>query len=259
MESPSRLTLRPALGRTNEMRSLRRRERTIARTLQAALLPDRLRHFPGITLTSKYFPRDGRYRVGGDWYDAFALPDGRLALSIGDACGHGVAASIAMAGVRQSIRTAAHLTTAPDLVFECINAILLIDPAVQPVTAIYGILDREQRSFEFANAGHPPPMVATADGDVFIHGPPHGDLPLGVEPHARYRVQRLSLAEGRLMLLYTDGLTERAADPAAGEVAVAAALAHAVSMAEGASDIIARSMLPPSSPDDIALVTVRLE
>ena len=90
-----------------ERASLFEREHTTAETLQRSLLPDRLPSVPGIILDARYLPVTRNMEIGGDWYDAFRLPDGRLAVAAGDVMGKGLSAAAGMGRVRNALRALA--------------------------------------------------------------------------------------------------------------------------------------------------------
>ena len=90
-----------------ERASLFEREPTTAETLQRSLLPDRLPSVPGIILDARYLPVTRNMEIGGDWYDAFRLPDGRLAVAAGDVMGKGLSAAAGMGRVRNALRALA--------------------------------------------------------------------------------------------------------------------------------------------------------
>jgi anti-sigma regulatory factor (Ser/Thr protein kinase) len=192
------------------------REHRIAETLQRALLPEQLPRNAAVALDAAYRPAAGESIVGGDWYDAFELPDGRIGLSIGDVAGHGLSAAVVMGEARQAVRASTYHTKSPGEVLSCANQILRSTPMM--VTALVGIFDPRTLTFTYASAGHPPPLVVSQDGQSFML--PIGDLPLGVVADLTPAPWTFTLPPGTLVVLYTDGIVEYERDVFFGESAL---------------------------------------
>jgi len=192
-------------------------ERThrVADRLQRALLPDTLPHIPGAIFHAAYRPASDEAEVGGDWYDAFALPDGRVAISMGDVAGHGLEAATVMGEVRQAIRTSAVTERSPAAVLQHINGVINLRKGIGMVTAILGYYVPGSRELTYAVAGHPPPVLTIADG---FHGfLPGGGMPLGVEPYVDANDLTITLPPRSCVIFYTDGMTEYSRDVLEGE------------------------------------------
>ena len=198
----------------NSARALAR-ERNVANTLQRALLPDTLPQGERVRTSAAYLPGTKEAIVGGDWYDIFDLPDGRMAFSIGDVVGHGLRAAVVMGEVRQAVRAAAVDPTTPSVVLERANAFVNLRSDMAIVTAIFGIFDRDASSVTYAVAGHPPPILATRSGAAYTL--PASGIPLGVAASLATVDWTFTLPPGSLFALYTDGLTEHSRDLALGE------------------------------------------
>ena len=153
------LSIRLATAIDNAQRFMR--ERRVARSFQTALLPVSFPKHPGRTFHASYAPATDEAEVGGDWYDAFDLPDGRIAMSIGDVAGHGLEAAVIMGEVRQTFRVAAMENRDPGAVLDMANRLLLLRPEPTMVTAIFGTFDGN--TFTYASAGHPPPLQHHSD------------------------------------------------------------------------------------------------
>ncbi len=182
------------------------REHHVADTLQRALLPETLPSAPGLQFSAAYDPGASEAIVGGDWYDAFPLPGGRIALSIGDVAGHGLRAAVVMGEVRQAFRAAAVNPESPSQVIERANAIVNMRANPVIVTALFGIYDPSVNAFTYAVAGHPPPMLATTSGMAIAL--PGGGLPLGVTDAIETRDWTIPIPPSALLALFTDGLFE---------------------------------------------------
>jgi PAS domain S-box-containing protein len=230
------------------------REQRVADTFQRASLPTRLPRVPGIKLRAKYVPGATESEIGGDWYDAFLLPSGEVALSIGDVVGKGLPAAVAMVTARQAIRGAAFEGSSPKEVLQRVN-VRLTHEGGGMVTALYGIMDPVTLQFTFASAGHPSPLIGKADGSVeavSVQGPP-----LGIFPDCSYDQETLKLEGGSTLVLYTDGLIEFNRDVGEGERALAEAVRAEMAEPSGnPSDGILRRMIAGPPKDDVALLTL---
>lgn len=192
-------------------------ERTyrVADRLQRALLPDTFPRVTGGEFHAAYRPASDEAEIGGDWYDAFALPDGRIAISMGDVAGHGLEAATVMGEIRQAMRSAAVGEHSPALVLDHINSVINLRKAIGMVTAIFGYYKPNVRELTYAVAGHPPPIITIADG--FSGFLPGGGMPLGVEPQINAKDWTVTLPPRSCVVFYTDGMTEHSRDVIAGE------------------------------------------
>jgi PAS domain S-box-containing protein len=238
----------PAIGNATAYE----RERRVARTFQEAALVPSLPEIPGLTFEAMYQAAMLEATVGGDWYDAFRLPDGRVVFSIGDVAGKGLQAAVAMASVRQSIRTAALINPEPVAVLNAVDRIVRAIGQAPFVTAFVGVLDPVSFEFTFASAGHPPALLRDADGTITSLA--EGDLPLGLRGAAEDDARTIEIAPGSVLLCYTDGLTEFDRDPIAGERLVHDAFARANGdVAREIYDSIAQGR---PAHDDVAILAV---
>jgi serine phosphatase RsbU (regulator of sigma subunit)/anti-sigma regulatory factor (Ser/Thr protein kinase) len=183
-------------------------EQTIAVTLQRSVLPASLPRLEGGQLAARYLPGTAELDVGGDWFDAILLPDGRLGLVVGDVVGKGLEAAAAMAQLRNGLRAFALDRLKPASVLARLNRLAGESMETTFATLAYAVIDPKRRICRLASAGHPPPIVAYADGRVDLLEGGRG-LPLGVVPDTRYRQTTVELPAGSVLLLYSDGLVER--------------------------------------------------
>ena len=164
------------------------REHRTAELLQRALLPGRLPELPGYELAVRYVPSDARDHAGGDWYDAFPLPDGRVGIVIGDVGGRGLEAAATMGQIRNALRAYALKGASPAGVIDDLHA--LVDQTggeVAFVTVVYVVLDLATGRGEVATAGHLPPLIA----GVGVRG--HAALPAaGLRRRHRLRARARS-------------------------------------------------------------------
>jgi serine phosphatase RsbU (regulator of sigma subunit) len=209
----------------------------------------------GVNLWSS--PADGALR-GGDWCEAFPLPDGAVALTVGDVCGHGESAADLMGAMRTGVFRAIHEHRTPSQVLSAANTIAYANGRGVIVTAISAILDRRRRTLTFANAGHPPPLVMTREGESFIENVV-GDLPLGVFLRHRSADYAIAIPDDALIVFYTDGITEHDRDIFRGEEELIEACRSAYDLPiEDAARTIARKILGKErGRDDAAVLAVR--
>jgi len=212
-------------------RSLLDRDLQLAHRLQQSFLPQSPPRVAGYACA---FANRPAFEVGGDFYDTFPLPDGRIAYALGDVSGKGVAAALMMSGLLKDLRQEAmHGGSAGDVLSRINRGLAAGDHQGMFASAILLLLDPGSGRVTMANAGHPPPAHRLGGGVRFGHaasGPP-----LGIAPASRYTTQETTLAPGETVLLYSDGITE-AKNPAgelAGETRLRAWLAAAPAEAKG--------------------------
>ncbi|SHK55067.1 PP2C family protein-serine/threonine phosphatase [Rhodothermus profundi] len=191
------------------------RELEIARQAQASLLPRALPEVPGVTMAALCQPA---YEVGGDYYDVFALPDGRLAVVVGDVSGKGIQAAFFMTLIKGHVRALSLSVRDPVRILAHLNQLFREQaPRGVFVTMIYGVLDPRARTFTMARAGHPPVLHYQALKDrVQCHRPPGMGIGLASTSWFQATIEgcTLHLEPGDRILLYTDGLPEIAGAPA---------------------------------------------
>lgn len=181
-----------------------RDELEVARELQASLLPREIPPLPGYRFAHSY--RTAR-EVGGDAYDVCRLPDGRIALMVSDATGHGMAAGMVMAIAHATIGTALDIDPSPAAVAALIHRALRRKRRRHTfLTLFYALLDPETGHLSWVSAGHPFPLVRRADGSIEEIG--GGGLPLGAAEILVPPTGETRLEPGDLLVLYTDGLPE---------------------------------------------------
>lgn len=184
------------------------RELRTVQDIQLSLLPRELPRVPGLELASHY---QTSHRAGGDYYDFFELPAGQLGVLVGDVSGHGTPAAVLMA----IVHAVAHLMPGepcpPHRVLDFVNRHLCARYTLTGgnfVTMLYGVYDPAARTFTYANAGHPHPLVRGIDGTVREDTHPESGLPLGIIDEAPYRPATITLRSGEALVLFTDGITE---------------------------------------------------
>lgn len=192
-----------------ERATLFEREHKTAETLQNSLLPDQLPTLPGLALAARYLPAQG-IQVGGDWYDAFALPDGRLAVVVGDVMGKGVQAAAGMGRVRNALRALALSDPRPAAVLTGLDRLFeATEEEEQVTTVIYSVLNPETGESLVSNAGHLPPLVFSPRRRPSL-APYEPGTPLGTPSGlstARSQ-ETFWLTPGDTVVGYSDGLVE---------------------------------------------------
>jgi PAS domain S-box-containing protein len=234
------------------------RERRISETFQDAALPRMLPSLPGLALTAVYRAAQADAEIGGDWYDALVLPDGRLLLSIGDVAGKGLRAAVLMASVRNSIRTAALQLPVASEILATVALAIGIEAPESFVTAWVGVLDPESRLLTYAFAGHPSPLVRERDGTVTTL-PGAAQPPLGVATELEQDLYETTLPAGCTLVLFTDGLIESARDVSEGERRLVDAVRRdAFRRSANPARFVVDSVLFDGAHDDVAVMTVAL-
>lgn len=232
------------------------REQQINSTLQRILLPQDLPSFDGIRIDTSYVPAAQQTEVGGDWYDAFAITDRCVCISIGDVAGHGLRAAAVMGAARIAVRTAARVHDDPGKIVEHLNRVICADEPDTMVTALVAMLDIDDGTLRYAVAGHPEPIVIQPDGETDLL--PGRGIILGADCNTRYETFNAVMQEGWALLLYTDGLVELTRDYLRGvdELREAASDEYASSAQNIAEAIQNRVLHGRSSEDDAALLFV---
>ena len=183
-------------------------ERSIAETLQRSVLPVALPRLDGVQLAARYLPGTQEVAVGGDWFDAVELPEGRLGLVVGDVVGKGVHAAASMGQLRNALRALSLERLKPQSALAKLDRLANDALETSFATVVYAIVDTEAGKMRFSSAGHPPPVVAYPDGRVELLEDGRG-LPLGTGLEPRYRQSSVDLPAGSVVVLYSDGLVER--------------------------------------------------
>ncbi len=234
------------------------REHRVAMTLQRAMLPAVLPAVAGLAFDAVYFPGATEAEIGGDWYDAIALPDGRVVVSIGDVTGRGLTAAVIMGRMRQAIETLATYESDPVRLLDAADSVLRRAHPDAIVTALVGVIDPGARTLAYATAGHPTPIVRAPDG--LLRQLPGRGLPLGLREGREPPSTTVVLPQASLVVFFTDGLVESTRDIDEGERRVLAALADPT-LADGrapAAALVAR-VLDDGIRDDVAVLTVRID
>jgi len=233
-------------------------ERATSTLFQRAALPPYLPTVPGLSFDAVYEPGLSDAQVGGDWYDAVRLLDGRVLLAIGDVAGSGLNAAVIMGVVRQIMRGIAQLHAEPALMLDAADRALRLEYPDVLVTAWVGIFDLVGRTLTYASAGHPPPLLLEPNGTV--RELDHLTLPIGLRQGHQGHASTIAIADGAALWLYTDGLIEASRNIVEGTQRLydAAQRLGADPTAYPAA-AIRRLVIPDGSPDDVAILVVKTD
>jgi hypothetical protein len=237
------LTARAATGIGHALRYTHEHETALE--MQRAFLATPHTPGPGVEIASRYLPAGRGAEVGGDWFDAVALPSGRTLLVVGDVMGHGVRAAAAMSEYRSLLRALALQGLSPDR---------LLTEADRTAHALD--LDRVAERAVLATAGHVPPLLVRPDSDAELAALPVGP-PLGTGSGG-YAARHCPLPSGSLLLAYTDGLVERRGQDI--DTGLAALTATPVAARHALPDVlntVLDRLAPGNSEDDVTLLAAR--
>lgn len=248
------LTSRAATGIGHALRYTHEHETALE--MQRAFLATPHIPGPGVEIASRYLPAGRGAEVGGDWYDAVALPRGRTLLVVGDVMGHGVRAAAAMSEYRSLLRALALQGLAPDrLLTEADRTAHALD-LDRVATCVLALLDPAAGHAVLATAGHVPPLLVRPDT-----APELADLPVGPPlgtGAGGYDSRLCPLPPGTLMLAYTDGLVERRGEDI--DIGLATLTAMPITAAHALPDVlntVLDRLAPAGSEDDITLLAAR--
>ncbi len=231
-------------------------EHLIALTLQRSMLPHSLPSSAGLRMAARYSASDSQLSVGGDFYDAVELPDGRVAVVIGDVQGHSLRAATVMAQLRFSL--AAYLVEGhpPARALDLLND-LLVRTHPELVTVCVAVVDLRTGTVEVVNAGHLPPLLVTPQGASYVRA---SSPLLGVRPQRDRPVEVVATDGPCTLVLVTDGLLERRSGHlgrALEDMAQVAAAAGTLDPGE-LCDVLLGRFDSAERGDDVAVLAVHL-
>jgi sigma-B regulation protein RsbU (phosphoserine phosphatase) len=183
-----------------------KKEVLLARDIQIGLLPEAPPRHSAVGMLGKMV---SSVEIGGDYFDYFMLDRSRIGMAIGDGSGKGVPAAMLMSSLQAVFKNLAlkDKLSPGDLVAELNQYLADNAKADQFATFFYGIIDAEDSTFTFCNAGHCPTLLCKKD---YVDRLGEGGMPLGVDANFPYEEGRVRLEAGDLLCLYTDGITEQA-------------------------------------------------
>jgi serine phosphatase RsbU (regulator of sigma subunit)/anti-sigma regulatory factor (Ser/Thr protein kinase)/CHASE1-domain containing sensor protein len=235
-------------------------EREAVSTLQHALLPIEVLPDASLDIAVRYEPALEGIDLGGDWYDLFELPGGRIGIAAGDVVGRGVGAAAVMGQLRAALRAIAANVEPPAEVLARLDEFATSTDGAFCTTVVYAVLDLESGTLRYSSAGHVPPLVLDpAAGPTYLER--GRGLPLGVVAEGAERTEEaVVLVPDTLLVVYTDGLVEgrtRALQEGLDLLAVTLER-HRHLPIEDLADTLLAGLAQPDSEDDTALVCVRL-
>jgi serine phosphatase RsbU (regulator of sigma subunit) len=157
----------------------------------------------------RYQPAAEGAKIGGDWYDSFRLPDGRMTVVVGDVTGHDRHAAAGMSQIRNLLCGISYaLLKPPARVLSALNEAMNGLSVDVFATVVLAQIDEASYELRWSNAGHPPPVLLSADGTVHLLEAP-AEVMLGTRSTARRSNHQLTLEPGAAVVLYTDGRRRR--------------------------------------------------
>lgn len=238
-------------------------QRTVAERFQSYLLAD-LPNVNGLRLAARYAPAPRAAEVGGDWYDAFVLPDGSLALVIGDVMGHDLDAAAQMSQLRNLLRAVAwQQPDGPATMIAELDRIsfgLGLAPAALSslIVATLSRSDAGEWRLRWANAGHLPPALAVGDAEpVFLER--HSEPLLCIAPSSPRTTHEMTLKAPATLVLYTDGLVERRSETLERSMTRLRRSVHQLRVEDPQQLCDGLIAKVADHDDDIALLAVRIE
>jgi phosphoserine phosphatase RsbU/P len=228
--------------------------------LQRSLLPSALPVLPGLGLAARYVAGSGN--VGGDWYDVFTVPDGRLGIVIGDVAGSGLGAAVIMGRMRSALRAYALDAADPATVLSKLDRKMQYFEPDAMATVLYGVYEPGTGELTASSAGHLPPVLAVPGGRAGVLRL-RPDPPVGAADDPPRHSATFTVQPGALLCCFTDGLVERrrqAIDHHIGRLATVlrdlpAAGPGPVPLAETACAVVMRALVGNTqATDDIAVL-----
>lgn len=197
-----------SLARAADRVATLRAERSVSSALQVSVL-EAPASLPGLDVAVRYRPAADVVQIGGDWYDSFCMPDGSLAVVVGDVAGHDVDAAATMAQLRNLTRGIAQvLPGSPAGVLAGVDSAVRTLDVAAVATVVLVSVSTDGRSARWSSAGHLPPVLIDPTGAArVLEAPP--DLLLGLDPGLPRADHEVELAAGSVLVLYSDGLVER--------------------------------------------------
>jgi serine phosphatase RsbU (regulator of sigma subunit) len=181
------------------------------RVLQRSLMPNRLPTVSGLEFAERFVP-GGVELVGGDWYDAFELPSGRIGVAIGDVVGSGLHAAVVMGRLRSVLRSYAFVGDDPGSTLDQVDAKFSHFEPSEMATIGFAVVEPDLSRVVVATAGHPPPLIVGPTGPAeFVPVPP--GPPIGARLGVERKTISIDLPPGTTYMTYTDGLFERRREP----------------------------------------------
>jgi serine phosphatase RsbU (regulator of sigma subunit) len=239
-----------------ENREMYTEQRSIAQTLQHALLPERLPQFDGLQVGARYVPAASGIDIGGDWYDVVAAGDGQVLVMIGDVSGHGLRAATTMASLRHAALAYAAQDPSPSSVLAQLSDFVNGGAHDYFATMLCALIDVGAHRLTVASAGHLPPLVLDGAGGQFVDF--DVNVPIGVARKSPYLETAVSVRPNTTLIAFTDGLVERRGEVL--DVGLARLREAATNTALALEDLLselAQGLASEGHHDDTAIVGIR--
>ncbi|WP_166353921.1 SpoIIE family protein phosphatase [Phytoactinopolyspora limicola] len=232
-------------------------ERTATASLTEGLKPPVLPVIEGIEVGARSLGGSAEHVVGGDWYDAFELPSGEVAVAVGDVMGHGLTAASGMGQLRAALRALALADPDPAAVLAGLDRLVEGGGSVELATVVYFVIDPADGTVRLGDAGHLPMVRMPPDGELELIDTGTDTTPIGVAEQ-RY-CRRIRLGAGEMLLAFTDGLVEnrlRSLEEGVGEL-LACLEEHRHDTLDGILDAVVSRLRTAGAADDLTVLALR--
>lgn len=240
---------------TGQVEQLYMKQRSVAETLQHALLPQEIPDIPGVQIAARYLPATGGVDIGGDWYDVITLDKGRFVFVVGDVSGHDLRAAAVMASMHYASRAYALEGHPPGTILHRLRQVLDLPRDGHFATVLCGLVDVAAHTVVLANAGHLPPLVTDGTEATFPAVKPAS--PIGTRERAAEPLTVAVPAHG-ILIAYTDGLVERRKESLdTGMERLADAARQDAASLDQLLDSIITKLTGDAPEDDVALIGLK--
>jgi hypothetical protein len=240
----------------DDNRRLYGEQRSLAATLQRALLPNETPHFSGVEIGSRYVAGFSTLDIGGDWFDVISRGDNTFLFVVGDVSGRGVRAAIVMASLHYAVRAYAAEGDQPGTILTKLGTLLDVHRDGHLATVLCGLVDIDKHKITLASAGHFSPLLVKDGQGSFVDLTV--GLPVGTGVGESYVSTTLEVPTGATLLAFTDGLIERRNE------AIDVGLNRLLEVARDGEgplnqllDVVVQKLTPDGSDDDTALLGLR--
>jgi anti-sigma regulatory factor (Ser/Thr protein kinase) len=230
-------------------------DRAAASALQRSLMPGLLPRVTGVEFAARYVPGEAG-GLGGDWYDVFTLPSGRLGIVIGDVVGRGLQAAVIMGRLRSALRAFALEEDDPAELLERLDGNVQHFETGVMATVLYAIVEPSLDRVALSSAGHLPPiMVRPGEPAALVNLPI--DLPVGVSVGPPRRTTVIDIPAEALLFLYTDGLVERRGQSLDVGLDLLCQAVHTDDADAVCASVLHQMIGPDEVGDDVAMLVAR--
>ena len=230
-------------------------QRSIAHTLQQALLPATLPELRGLRVNAQYVPAQAGGDVGGDWYDIVAVGERKALLVIGDVSGHGIDAATAMALVRHATLAYIAQDHRPGVVLGKLSRFVSGITRDYFATVLCALVDIDGHTLTLASAGHLPPLLLDGERGEFVDV--SAEPPIGFPHNDAFREATISVPPGATVVAFTDGLVERRGEVLDEGLARLREMACREQLDEDLLARLADELTSDDHRDDTALVSIQ--